>query len=302
MHALTQCLTTLVHNAMTLKHKTRHNMIYIFPITLRHHTVFQIVSAMLTPTANSSDSQARPWAELMHSTQQTINVLDDAQTVQDAWNDGESAPASTPQITTEDHADESSASSASSASSSSSTSDVQETEPTEADEDEEFRDFVCESTDPLKQPVYSSYLPDEDQTLELPNVNSAPEWQTGIFVGHGLIEPVRASLDTSTRSLRRAGKLALRKLQIMREKKILDARERAPHLFQATQEDVEEPTEAIVHDKPANEYLPQATHIILKHPLDGIVRPVSFAQVSSTNQQQFADINKVIEDERSVRG
>jgi hypothetical protein len=245
---------------------------------------------MLTSAADSN-TQAGSWAELMHSTQPAIDVLDDAQAVQNAWNDEESATAS---------------SAVTSASSSSATSDVQNTEPTEpTDSDEEFGDFVSAPTDPFKQPIYTSalpfYLPDEDETLELLHTNSAPEWQTGIFVGHGLIEPVRASLDTSSRSLRRAGKLALRKLQIMREKKLLEMQERAPHLFRTTQEDQpsQELPKAIPRNNTVNEYLSGKAPLIVKHPLDGVVRPVGFAKPSSTD---LAEIDEMMEDERSVWG
>jgi hypothetical protein len=231
-------------------------------------------SAMLASAADSN-TQAGSWAELMNSTQQSINVLDDAQAVQNAWNDEESATAS---------------SAVTSASSSSSTSVVQNTEPTEpTDSDEEFGDFVSAPTDPFQQSIYTSalpfYLPDEDETLELLNTHSAPEWQTSIFVGTGLIEPVRASLDTSTRSLRRAGKLALRKLQNMREKKLLEMQERAPHLFRATQEDQQLPEvlKAVSRDNTVNEYLPGKAPVIVKHPLDGVVRPVSYAKSPSTD-------------------
>jgi hypothetical protein len=176
-------------------------------------------------------------------------------------------------------------------SASSSSSDVHDTEPT--DSDEEFGDFVSAPSDPFKQPIYTSalpiHLPDEDETLELLNTNSAPEWQTGIFVGTGLVEPVRASLDTSTRGLRRAGKLALRKLQIMREKKMLDARERAPHLFRATQEDqqLQEMPKATPRDNTVNEYLPGKALVIAKYLLDGGVRPVSFAKSPSTDRAEI---------------
>jgi hypothetical protein len=65
-------------------------------------------------------------------------------------------------------------------------SDVQGTEPTEPFsppplsnlDDEEFGDFVCAFTDPFKQPIYSSHPPDEDETLQLLNTNSNPEWQS----------------------------------------------------------------------------------------------------------------------------
>jgi hypothetical protein len=238
-------------------------------------------STMLASTADS-----KSWAELMRSTQQAIDALDEAQAVQNAWNDEESATASSA-VT----------------SASSSSSDVQDTEPT--DSDEEFGDFVSAPTDPFKQPIYTSalpiHLPDENETLELLTTTSAPEWQTGVFVGHGLVEPVRASLDTSTRSLRSAGKLALRKLQIMREKKLLEMQERAPHLFRTTQQDeqVREMSKVIVRDGTVNEYLPARAPVVVKHPLDGVVRPVGFAKPPSTG---LAEIDKMMEDERSVWG
>jgi hypothetical protein len=243
----------------------------------------------------------------MPSTQQAIDILDDAQAVQKACGEEGSAFASPSLIILKDPSQP--ADDESSASSSSSSSDIPETEPTEADDDEEFGAFVSASADTFKQPVCTSALPfnlqEEDEALELLNTSSVPEWQTGIFVGSGIIEPVYAGLDTSTRNLRRAGKLALRKLQTMREKKMLDAQERAPHLFKAMQVDVEEPTKAIIYDKVENEYLPATAPVISKHPLDGVMRPVSFAEPSFAkpsfpSPQQLTEIDKMIEDEREV--
>ncbi|KAA8620363.1 Ribosomal large subunit biogenesis protein MAK16 [Pyrenophora tritici-repentis] len=58
---------------------------------------------------------------------------------------------------------------------------------------------------------------EDDETLPTLSIGSPPELRTGIFAGVGLVEPVTASQDTSTRCLRRAGKLVLRKLHMARE-------------------------------------------------------------------------------------
>ena len=76
-----------------------------------------------------------------------------------------------------------------------------------------------ESTCSDDEGFFPIYCPTEedDETLEDLSTGSPPELQTGIFIGIGLVEPVSASLDTSTRNLRRAGKLVLRGLDTARE-------------------------------------------------------------------------------------
>jgi hypothetical protein len=242
----------------------------------------------------------------MHSAQQAIDVLDDAQAIQNAWNDKESAPASSSIISEDPTAAAHEFSSPSSRS-----SDVQDTELTEPSppppspdsDEEEFGDFVSASTDPFKQPVYSFYPPDENETLELLN----PTSDSGLFESSGLIEPVRASLDTSTRSLRRAGKLALRKLQIMREKKAMPSAMATDSSQTTTSNRPQDarmarqvtifafPRAPVVQDDEVeNEYLPQAAPLIVKHALDGFMRPVSYAPPTPTNPQQLEDIDKMM--------
>ncbi|CAA9963700.1 hypothetical protein PTMSG1_07061 [Pyrenophora teres f. maculata] len=58
---------------------------------------------------------------------------------------------------------------------------------------------------------------EDDETLLALSIGSPPELRTGIFTGVGLVEPVTASQDTSTRRLRRTGKLVLRRLNMARE-------------------------------------------------------------------------------------
>ena len=76
-----------------------------------------------------------------------------------------------------------------------------------------------ESTCSDDEGFFPIYCPTEegDETLEDLSTGSPPELQTGIFIGIGLVEPVSASLDTSTRNLRREGKLVLRRLNMARE-------------------------------------------------------------------------------------
>ncbi|EUC40127.1 hypothetical protein COCMIDRAFT_109587 [Bipolaris oryzae ATCC 44560] len=76
---------------------------------------------------------------------------------------------------------------------------------TKADK-EGFEDLAKALIIATRQPIYNA-TEDIDGTLELLDAHSAPEWQTGLFVGMGLVSPICATLDTSTRKLRRAGKL-----------------------------------------------------------------------------------------------
>jgi hypothetical protein len=59
------------------------------------------------------------------------------------------------------------------------------------------------------------------------------------------------------------------------------------------------PGAPVVQGEP-NEYLPQAAPIILRSPLDGVMRPVSYATSTSTNSQQLVDLDKMMEEERGV--
>ena len=86
------------------------------------------------------------------------------------------------------------------------------------DDEEEFGEFQSASTDPSKQPIYD-VVPDDDNSTLLSHPD--PE-QTGIFTGFGLVQPLHAHRDVSTKGLRRAGKLMLRKLQIKRENERLN--------------------------------------------------------------------------------
>jgi len=76
-----------------------------------------------------------------------------------------------------------------------------------------------ESTCSDDEGFFPIYCPTEedDGTLEDLSTSSPPELQTVIFIGIGLVDPVSASLDTSTRNLRREGKLVLRRLNMARE-------------------------------------------------------------------------------------
>lgn len=90
----------------------------------------------------------------------------------------------------------------------------------EADE-EELCDSGGTSTDTADTAFNTTE--DVDQTLELLNTHSVPEWQTGIFVGIGLVSPICAALDISTRKVRRAGKSVLRKRSLKRKKRVFGA-------------------------------------------------------------------------------
>jgi hypothetical protein len=97
------------------------------------------------------------------------------------------------------------------------------------EDEEEFGDFVSASTDPFKQPIFNA-TEDIDETLTLLTSRSVPECRTGIFAGNGLVEPVRARFDNSTRSLRQVGKSALHNFQMVRwEKRVkIPAKEKVP--------------------------------------------------------------------------
>jgi hypothetical protein len=227
----------------------------------------------------------------MHSTQQAI---DDAQTVQNAWNDASPSPPS-PQITPAD-----------SSPSSPSSSEAEEPNPTEPSspppssssshpEEEEFGAFVFVPTDPFKKLIFSSHsYPDEDDTLELLGTNS-----TSIFVGRGIVAPVYASIDMQTRGLRRAGKLALRRLQIMREKGVLKPKAAMPAV---PQEEAKESAKTVVQDKVVeNEYIPRTptAPVVSRHHMDGVVRPISFAK---PKHGEGTGIEQMAEFERNIWG
>ncbi|KAF2250560.1 hypothetical protein BU26DRAFT_591433 [Trematosphaeria pertusa] len=89
-------------------------------------------------------------------------------------------------------------------------------------------------TNPFKHPIYLP-KPAQDTDKLIPSSSHpapAPASEThpmaleyGTLVAHGVIGAVQARFDAGTRRVRRAGKLALRKLQIAREKAGREARE-----------------------------------------------------------------------------
>ncbi|KAH7371974.1 hypothetical protein BKA66DRAFT_178772 [Pyrenochaeta sp. MPI-SDFR-AT-0127] len=52
-----------------------------------------------------------------------------------------------------------------------------------------------------------------NQTDNLLNTEPDPEQQHGLFVGVGLVKPVRAQLDIRTRNIRRVGKVGFTEAQ-----------------------------------------------------------------------------------------
>ncbi|KAH7073608.1 hypothetical protein BKA63DRAFT_37376 [Paraphoma chrysanthemicola] len=86
------------------------------------------------------------------------------------------------------------------------------TDPTE--DDEEFGDFQDASSDPFAQPVFVADDWDESDAC-LPNAE--PPQEHGLFEGLGLVEPIHVRFDETSRELRRAGKLWLRRLRLGRE-------------------------------------------------------------------------------------
>ncbi|KNG50353.1 hypothetical protein TW65_92828 [Stemphylium lycopersici] len=174
---------------------------------------------------------------------------------------------------------------------------------TEPDE-EEFGDFVGGSTDLFKRPIYNA-SEDVDETLELLNTRFTPEWQTGFFVGVGLVEPVRARLDTSTRNLRKAGKLVLRRLNMEREKDIPDTKdtesnEDTDNSLSPAKHGVFEPNQVFA-GLDMYEYVESARPATPDRPLNGVMRPVSFSRPESEELQWMGAMDGITAEERRIR-
>jgi len=253
------------------------------PVALSNRTVF------ISPTKMNF------WKDVVpHHPNANADALVDAECAQSVWGSGESSgPAM-----------ESSPSPTGSISSLPGSPTAEQGDHAEPDE-EEFGDFVEASTDPYKQPVYNA-SEDVDETLELLNTRSAPEWQTGFFVGVGLVEPVRARLDTSTRNLRKAGKLALRRLNMEREQNLPDTKgtentEDTDKSPSATQNGVFEPNQVFA-GLDMYEYVESARPATPNRPLNGVMRPVSFSRPESEELQRIGAMDDIMAEERRIWG
>ncbi|KAF1834643.1 hypothetical protein BDW02DRAFT_598040 [Decorospora gaudefroyi] len=278
-------------------------------------------SMQSTPTGSGTDDLAHVSTSLSLQS----DALNDAECAQNAWSYEERTPAVSA-IASEVARNAATTSSSANLRSVPSTQQASETKldnPAE-DENEEFGDFVSAPTDPFKQPVYSCPPDsDEDETCSLLNPHSSPSLHTpaaspdstlslltttspheivhGIFAGYGLVAPVHASLDTSTRALRRAGKLALRRLQILRENRTRDAVEKAKELCKddtaATEADIRELANVLVNVRREYEVGLGERHMDRK--MDGIVRPVGIVE-PKRRPQLGAEIEDMLETEREA--
>lgn len=156
---------------------------------------------------------------------------------------------------------------------------------TKSDE-EGFEDFAKALINAAKPPVYNA-TEDIDGTLESLNAHSVPEWQTGLFVGIGLVPPICATLDISTRKLRRAGKLMLRKIGLEKEALALEAgaKRADPGSYERVVYDVSAHNEVSAHLDIGKSNESAATPEIPDELLDRVMRPVSFSRNESKKAQ-----------------
>jgi hypothetical protein len=155
-------------------------------------------------------------------------------------------------------------------------------------EDEEYGEFVEASTDPLKRPIYDT-TEQEDETLELLNSKSAPKWETDTYVGMGIVEPVRAGIDMTTRKVK---KMAHWKRNDSRASAIMaeHRRKRSQHaggvgVFYAS---ATAPVKA-----ESNQYLLVSMVATSDSNMNGVMRPVRFTESA---------IDEMVETERTVWG
>lgn len=144
--------------------------------------------------------------------------------------------------------------------------------------EDEFGESVLASTDTFKQPIF--HTTEEDETFTLLNVESDPNLLIGLFQGVGLMESVWMRLDISTLALRRAGKLALRKLMIKREMQML-TREANNEMVCGLRRmpiknnnDATERADTAGDGEVTNEYLDKPEPIDSTAYLNGLMRPV----------------------------
>ncbi|KAF1844935.1 uncharacterized protein K460DRAFT_354797 [Cucurbitaria berberidis CBS 394.84] len=142
-----------------------------------------------------STSSASTSSVTEHHSEAT-DVVNDAQAAQNAWKEEQTSP-----LTPSSHPQTHDASTATLSSEPKPSSLSPNTVPTVPDQDDDFGAFQSASTDPFKQPIYTQHQVDETENLL--NAESNPDIQVGVFVGTGLVEPLRAGLDKRTRALRR---------------------------------------------------------------------------------------------------
>ncbi|EUC32650.1 hypothetical protein COCVIDRAFT_18605 [Bipolaris victoriae FI3] len=141
---------------------------------------------------------------------------------------------------------------------------------------EGFEDLAKALLNAARPPIYNA-TEDINGTLELLDAHSAPEWQTGLFVGMGLVSPIYPTLDTSTRKLRRAGKLMLRKIDFEKEMRAVHegARRANPGPYEQGLYDVSAHNEVSAHLDIGKSNESAAAPEIPDELLDRVMRPVS---------------------------
>jgi hypothetical protein len=167
--------------------------------------------------------------------------------------------------------------------------------------DDEFGEFETASTDPFKRPIYDA-TEDENDTLELLNPKSVPEWQANTFVGMGIVEPVRAGISMSTRTVLRVRKLAPWKLNSSREKTTIEVEQKRKRLqtnraptatFPASSPEKEHVARAAVSliEADSNEYMEVPKTKTSVSDMNRVMRPVRFTGLA---------IDELIETERTA--
>ncbi|KAH7089825.1 hypothetical protein FB567DRAFT_619158 [Paraphoma chrysanthemicola] len=172
------------------------------------------------------------------------------------------------------------------------------TDPTE--DDEEFGDFQEASSDPFAQPIFVADDWDESDAC-LPNAELQQEH--GLFEGLGLVEPIYARFDETSRELRRAGKLWLRMLRLGREEVGLN---NVTALSCGRRAD--QPVEANdLNDKASNHQMSpmeEDMEASASCPLDlnGTLRPVTFVcpRIRDAQQEMAKEMGNMVEAERQA--
>jgi hypothetical protein len=176
--------------------------------------------------------------------------------------------------------------------------DTHQVVPTDAD-DEEFGEFVEASTDPLKRPIYDT-TERADETLELLNNKSAPDWEeSGIFVGTGLVEPVRVGYNMTAASVKKMARWKrndTRANMIVAEWKKKKKREKEVEAARVSGNLAADTPSAKDDDylqAESNQYLQVHRPMTRVPDTNGVMRPVRFAG---------SELDEMVEDERTAWG
>lgn len=179
-------------------------------------------------------------------------------------------------------------------------------------QEDDFGDFQSAPTDPFKQPIYAQHEVDETETLLISE--SDPTIQIGVFLGAGLVEPMRLGLDKSTRMLRRAGMLTRRKLPSVRAKEAVERNTKVmgnryvDRLSVATYGEMRELSDVFTTEHSAT---PRSPNNVAEEPsgkdgelcVNNVMQPVGSPRphrFPNIQQKETEEIDKMMEEERTV--